>query len=57
MTQQATTHPQRPAAAYIRMSGRRREQSPNRQREEIAKLAAQEGYQIPKENWFTDEAP
>ena len=38
------------------MSGRQQEKSPAEQRAEISKLAAREGCQIAKENWFSDEA-
>lgn len=41
-----------PAVGYIRMSTGRQENSPQRQRAEIKKLAAQQGYRIVK--WYED---
>jgi DNA invertase Pin-like site-specific DNA recombinase len=43
-----------PAAAYIRMSGRQQEKSPDEQRAEITKLATREGFSVVE--WFADEA-
>jgi DNA invertase Pin-like site-specific DNA recombinase len=43
-----------PAAAYIRMSGRQQDKSPDEQRAEISKLASRERCQVVE--WYTDEA-